>query len=409
MGAKRKAHGEKNMKDLISIIVPVYNKAAYLQPCLDSLQAQIYTDIEVILVDDGSTDASGSICQAMCRSDARFHYLRQENAGQNAARKAGLDIARGTWIIFVDADDTVTDDMCSSMMQRQQETQADMVCSGYADVPGSAGDLATYEIPGVYDGREVIHSLVPRTFEREGMRVFRCGLLPILFHRDVIGPAFERLDMRVTYSEDVIGTLTALLRAKRVAFLRKVVYFYQQHETSFTHSHKSSNVLSQKYLLAYITTEFQQTHIPEEDMEGIAWLVTRTLLVGGYEFFHDYDGLYPFFEGTGAKRIAVYGAGAFGGELVSKFPAGYELAGCFDREYEHLQSEGRAVQAPEAIASCSCDAVVVAIQNPKTAIPLAEKLRAAMKGMPVYTISPQILASAYTKRKLDELQAMKEG
>lgn len=123
------------MKDLISIIVPVYNKAAYLQPCLDSLQAQIYTDIEVILVDDGSTDASGSICQAMCRSDARFHYLRQENAGQNAARKAGLDIARGTWIIFVDADDTVTDDMCSSMMQRQQETQADMVCSGYADVP----------------------------------------------------------------------------------------------------------------------------------------------------------------------------------------------------------------------------------------------------------------------------------
>ncbi|WP_261089068.1 glycosyltransferase family 2 protein [Streptococcus mitis] len=93
---------------MISVIVPVYNVEEYLEECLDSIQHQTYTDIEVILVNDGSRDGSQAICERYCHQDPRFHLINQENQGQSAARNHGVTASRGELITFVDSDDVIS-------------------------------------------------------------------------------------------------------------------------------------------------------------------------------------------------------------------------------------------------------------------------------------------------------------
>ena len=95
------------MNSLISIIVPVYNVEKYLNECIDSIIAQTYSNIEIILVNDGSTDASGKICDEYAEKDGRIKVIHQVNAGLSAARNAGMAVATGEYLYFVDSDDYV--------------------------------------------------------------------------------------------------------------------------------------------------------------------------------------------------------------------------------------------------------------------------------------------------------------
>lgn len=105
------------MEPLISIIIPVYNVEFYLGVCLDSIIAQDYTNWECILVDDGSKDRSGEICDEYSQRDSRFHVIHGENHGVSHARNVGLDLAKGEWICFVDSDDSIVNNALSHMLQ----------------------------------------------------------------------------------------------------------------------------------------------------------------------------------------------------------------------------------------------------------------------------------------------------
>lgn len=110
----------------LSIIVPVYNVEAYLRQCLDSILAQTFEDIEVIAVDDGSTDHSGKICDEYAANDCRILVIHKENGGLADARNAGLDAASGKYIAFVDSDDWIQPKMFETLLKRQEETEADI-------------------------------------------------------------------------------------------------------------------------------------------------------------------------------------------------------------------------------------------------------------------------------------------
>ena len=101
---------------MISVIVPVYNVERYLEECLNSIQHQSYTDIEVILVNDGSIDHSKTICEQYCEEDSRFLLINQENQGQSVARNNGVAVSKGEFITFVDSDDVIKSDMLQQLM-----------------------------------------------------------------------------------------------------------------------------------------------------------------------------------------------------------------------------------------------------------------------------------------------------
>ena len=115
------------MKPTVSIIVPVYNTEKYLQECIDSILAQTYRDFELILVDDGSKDSSGKICDTNALRDNRIRIIHQHNNGVTAARRNGLNISQGEWIHFVDSDDTIPTDSLASLVEASSLFDTDFV------------------------------------------------------------------------------------------------------------------------------------------------------------------------------------------------------------------------------------------------------------------------------------------
>jgi len=124
---------------LLSVVVPVYNVESYLSRCLDSILGQTYPFLEVILVNDGSKDASGSICDRYAEQDPRVRVIHKENGGLSSARNAGINAATGTYITFVDSDDWIEADGYAHLMGLMEQYQVKLVCGGNYDVDDETG------------------------------------------------------------------------------------------------------------------------------------------------------------------------------------------------------------------------------------------------------------------------------
>ena len=119
---------------MISVIVPVYNVEKYLRQCLDSIVAQTYRDLEIILVDDGSIDASGAICDEYAVRDSRIKVVHQPNRGLSSARNTGLDLVSGEYTFFIDSDDWIHEKALERLLLAQAKTNADLVLCNYQRV-----------------------------------------------------------------------------------------------------------------------------------------------------------------------------------------------------------------------------------------------------------------------------------
>ena len=128
------------MNDLISIIVPVYNVEQYLRKCIESIKNQTYTNIEIIIVDDGSTDNSGAICDELKQTDNRIQVLHKKNGGLSDARNAGLKIAKGEFVGFVDSDDYIKEDMFETLYKLNKEHHSDIAIVSYYEL---------YKVPSI--------------------------------------------------------------------------------------------------------------------------------------------------------------------------------------------------------------------------------------------------------------------
>lgn len=205
-------------KPLISVIVPVYNVAALVKRCLDSVAAQTYPRLEIIAVDDGSADGSGGICESCAALDERLEVVRLPvNRGASAARNEGLRRARGEYLTFVDADDYLEPDMLERMYRQFLESGADIAVCGI-DGPSPAGEAA-----GVWSGREALGRMLRGDpFSSEvGGKLFRAGAV-----RDC--PFCED----VFCYEDYLLLCRLLKDAGRVCYLPDRLYHYVRREGS---------------------------------------------------------------------------------------------------------------------------------------------------------------------------------
>ena len=137
----------------VSVIVPVYNVAAYLPKCVESILNQTESDIEIILVDDGSTDDSGAICDQFAVADSRVKVIRQKNGGLSAARNSGIHAAVSDFLLFIDSDDYVDSDLVEKAYKKALETGADIVAYGYQKVTDAGEVSFTYALPAALTDR----------------------------------------------------------------------------------------------------------------------------------------------------------------------------------------------------------------------------------------------------------------
>lgn len=226
------------MDELISIIVPVYNAEKYLPACVDSLLAQSYGALEIILINDGSKDSSAALCDAYAARDARVRVIHQENQGVSAARNAGLDHAAGDYVAFVDADDYVTPDYLEHLHGDLVEHGADFVSCCYQEV--NRADAPKSGIPFVAESR----GIGARAAYFEDMAAIRedywSTIWAKLYRRELIGQT--RFCRELKYGEDHIFFYDLMCKGPRGYLDTYPGYYYVRNESSVTAFRNASNV-----------------------------------------------------------------------------------------------------------------------------------------------------------------------
>ena len=184
----------------VSVIVPVYNVEKYLKRCVDSILAQSFADFELILVDDGSTDGSGLICDELAKTDNRITVQHNPNQGVSAARNNGIEAATGEWITFIDSDDYVLPDYLLSLYQGALESCADLVVTGIKHVFENAPDkVIVREWPAIVVQKENLDVL----FEKEILQ-YQKGPVIKLFKKDIIKKNDLCFNERLSRGEDAL-------------------------------------------------------------------------------------------------------------------------------------------------------------------------------------------------------------
>ncbi|MDO4921927.1 MAG: glycosyltransferase [Phascolarctobacterium sp.] len=215
--------------DLISIIVPVYNVAPYLQKCLDSILAQTYTNLEIICVDDGSTDTSGAIVDAYAKIDARVRVIHQMNGGLSDARNIGVGVATGAYIGFVDSDDYIAPQMYETLYNFATQNDLDVaMCCAYDVCDGKVCGGTKNFAPIVTESPEEMIRLLFLP-HRNGAQI---GVWIKLFRRSVAGNVSFRVGKAY---EDVFYVLDCIERTRRFGWICNAFYYYVQRAGSITH------------------------------------------------------------------------------------------------------------------------------------------------------------------------------
>lgn len=225
-------------KSKVSIIVPVYNVENYLKRCVDSLIRQSLAGIEILLIDDGSTDRSGELCDELAGTDLRISVYHKENEGQGIARNLGLQKATGTYVAFLDSDDYYDPDTCRDLFELMEHTQADLCCYGYQI---ETQDRQIVRIPNITDreyvGEAFRKEFVPHYFgdqpEKDELRGFSSCMT--IFRRSIVEEHNICFPSEREYlSEDTIFSLRFCEHARKAVTTSKIYYHYCQNPNSFS-------------------------------------------------------------------------------------------------------------------------------------------------------------------------------
>lgn len=213
---------------LVSVIVPVYNTEKYLTECIDSITAQTYSKIEILLVDDGSTDQSGDIAHRKAGEDPRIIVVRQTNQGVSSARNKGVEMARGEYVCFIDADDWIEPDMIENLVKAARMHQSDLVLSGWhnyfarQESPQIMFPCGTAEIPSVV--QPVTRFELVRAFMLHDNGSFPAGKL---FRRAIIKQYSLMFDQHVSIGEDYLFLLRFIAAGSLFTCVRQAYYHYR--------------------------------------------------------------------------------------------------------------------------------------------------------------------------------------
>lgn len=262
-------------KAKISVIVPIYNAIKYLGATLESLSAVTEPDIEIILVDDGSTDGSGELCDAIF--DTRVRVIHKNNGGVSSARNAGLDVATGDYIAFLDADDLILPDTYSRLLGAAEATGADITQCAMVCVEADGTERTVYQPKG--------RIILDYPFSRRELTRHICyGCCSKLYRRELV--ADIRFDEGYPIGEDLLFNLCCISRARRLSVTAHPGYRYIQHADSATHTADSGErLLSFRNMLISASEEDRfgrlRGYILDCQLNNDTDIISKIILGGG--------------------------------------------------------------------------------------------------------------------------------
>ncbi|MEM7452740.1 MAG: glycosyltransferase [Planctomycetota bacterium] len=369
-------------RPLVSVVVPIYNVEPYLPQCVESLINQTWQNLEIVLVNDGSTDDCAAICDRYAASDPRVKVIHQQNSGLIPARKAGLEAATGEYVACVDGDDWVEPDMYRDMMNHALEHNADVVVGGHKeDLLDHVEVLLNNVPPGVYDKERLIKEVYPKMvytgyFSQFGIFSYVWGKL---YRKSVIYEHQMRVDPEIHIGEDASCLYPTLLDAEVVCVIDSTAYHYRQRVDSMIKTPKFAETKKVEIFYRFLHDVFAESPYADMLIHQLKHFVLSLLIVRSDALPEESSangGLVPFSEVAPGSRIAVCGAGTFGQHLYKRLrqKGQHELVGWVDDLHETYRQMGLTVDPPATLDSTELDYVLIAYIDETFSKTVKEKL-----------------------------------
>jgi len=360
------------MEELLSVIVPIYNVEPYLRQCIESIINQTYRNIEIILVNDGSTDGSGKICDEYALKDRRIKVVHKNNGGVVSARKAGISIAKGEYIGAVDGDDWIEPKMYETLMLLARESGAAVVDSGVIDTYFADNDYSeryrfSYFDEGFYFGKKFNDEIIPKLMYTGSF--FKQGVFPYIWNKVFKREFFYDYQMQVNESssivEDAYCTYPSIVKAESLYVTHRCFYHYR---VVYNSSKRTTIKDAGKIIMSSIShwkMIFEKSKYKDIINSQLNYYAMYLLIwKAPYAFESDYHKcLIPYGGIEKGSRIALYGAGAVGIQLNNYIVESNccNIVYWADKNYELINDDR--VKSPSEIVNIEFDYLVISILN----------------------------------------------
>lgn len=359
-------------KNILSVIVPVYNVELYLEQCVESILTQEYHQLDIILVDDGSTDSSGSLCDLFSKKDERVRVIHKKNEGLIGARYTGVCEAIGDFITFVDSDDWISPEMYENLMALILDNDADMVSAGFVRYWNENKWKKTCDdmiIPGLYDKRKIEEDILPHMLwcKKSNLWSLDPSLCNKIFKKNYLIDCYEDLKKYTFYfGEDSAITYPYILKAQKIYISHNNYYFHRQRtENNVAPYILKDNFFDELYkLYKYLFNIFLENKNSDILLYQLEHFYMKSIVQRNRKYQDkEYEGiryLFPYEKVDKNSRIVIYGAGKVGHEyyeqiIKSKY---CEIILWVDKNYFNLKNEN--IVSVEKIFKVEYDFLIIA-------------------------------------------------
>lgn len=367
----------------ISVVVTVYNIETYIEMCLQSILQQKYRNIELVIVDDGSTDSSGRLCDEIAEKDNRVTVIHQKNQGPVLARLHGVEAVQGDYITFVDGDDWVDENLYQDIVDSGFLGKADLISFGIYRYRGKEDIFAEPYMfeEGIYLKDQIAVRLIPKMFWNIDRMSY--GLDPSLWSKIFLKELLLKhlrnsRNLNIHYGEDIAVLYPLILDTTSIGIINKRYYYHRIRRNDSIPTYISDKEFFSKLfrLYQYLQGYFERAGSPQllKQLDYFYMYSTELKKICYHDLAFENQYMFPFHKVPKDCRLVIYGAGHVGQTFLKQLGrVDYcKIAGWVDRDYEIYHE--RNVKPIEKLSELEFDYILIAISGKETADKITKNL-----------------------------------
>lgn len=393
---------------MISVIIPIYNVSRYLRQCLDSVCHQTYKDLELILVDDGSTDGCYEICEEYKKKDFRIRVIHTENAGAEHARKKGLAVAQGEFVTWIDSDDWLELNMYERMYEKIMQENVDVVmCGRYEDTGSAVKEVYHGVQEGRYGKDRLLSEIYPKMITGEAFFEWCIfpGLWDKLFRRECVEQYKMAVDERIRMGDDAACVYPCLLNTNSIYVMHECLYHYRQTTSSMVKTVQNYEAEREQFRILFQTVnesfkKYAHIYDLRDQWKKYVLFLMIPRSDGLLKDYGEREYLFPFSKVKKGSKIVLYGAGTYGQRLYHYLNrTGFCcVVAWVDRNFAEFQKQELNVEEPSIISSREYEFIVIANTYEKSRKALYQELSKKYPEKKIQMIDEKLIFSEETIR-----------
>lgn len=368
----------------LSVIIPVYNVEKYLPKCIESVLNQTLSDIEIILVNDGSEDLSGEICERYAKTDSRIKYICQENQGVVMARKNGMEYVTSEYVTFIDSDDHISETFFEELYNNINGCDL-LLTDHYTDVAKTITIAKNKISKGLYNTPEKVNYIAENMlYATDSSSDSPVGVFPYmcskLYKSEIARETFEEIDTTLFFYEDIDFILKYILKCRSVNYADICGYYYLDRSDSCVNRIHPTYLLNLNNLYNSLVKTFEKNEYSESLIKQLQHRITYILSfvpkrMGFYSECMIIKYISPFLNKFDGEKVVLYGAGDVGKNyyLQMKKSKGGAPSVWVDRNYK-LYNNDFPVHPVEELKTTDFDYIIIAVESENTAEAIRKNL-----------------------------------